>query len=130
MIRSPKPKEAIIETRLAHLPGVKAAGMATTPVLADSDWESSILVEGHENKPGEQTHAYVNRVSPGYFKTLGIHLLSGRTFRESDTANSPKVVVVVRALPDITSANSLRLDIGSVEDMIPLRQPIWKLSES
>jgi predicted permease len=83
-----------LETRLAHLPGVKAAGMASNPVLTDSDWESTILVEGHENKPGEQTHSYVNRVSPGYFKTLGIHLLSGRTFRESDTVNSPKVVVV------------------------------------
>jgi predicted permease len=85
---------SLLETRLAHLPGVKAAGIATNPVLADSDWESTILVEGHENKPGEQTHAYVNRVSPGYFKTLGIHLLSGRTFRESDTVKSPKVVVV------------------------------------
>jgi putative ABC transport system permease protein len=85
---------SLLETRLAHLPGVNAAGIATNPVLADSDWESTILVEGHENKPGEQTHAYVNRVSPGYFKTLGIHLLSGRTFRESDTVKSPKVVVV------------------------------------
>ncbi len=83
-----------LEARLEHLPGVEAAGIASNPVLADSDWESVMRVEGHENKPGEATHAYVNRVSPGYFKTLGIHLLSGRTFRESDTPDSPKVVVV------------------------------------
>lgn len=83
-----------LQTRLEHLPGVKAAGIALNPVLADSDWESSILVAGQQNKPGEQNDAYINRVSPGYFKTLGIHLLSGRTFRASDTANSPKVVVV------------------------------------
>jgi predicted permease len=83
-----------LEARLEHLPGVEAAGIASNPVLTDSDWESTMLVEGHENKPGEATHAYINRVSPGYFKTLGIHLLSGRTFRESDTPDMPKVVVV------------------------------------
>ena len=83
-----------LEARLEHLPGVEAAGIATNPVLADSDWESVIRVAGRENRLGEQTHAYVNRVSPGYFKTLGIHLLSGRTFRASDTADSSKVVVV------------------------------------
>ena len=83
-----------LEMRLEHLPGVAAAGIASNPVLADSDWESVILVAGHQNKPGEATHAYINRVSPGYFKTLGIHLLSGRAFRESDTPDSPKVVVV------------------------------------
>jgi predicted permease len=83
-----------LETRLERLPGVEAAGMATAPVLADMDWESPVLVEGHENKPAEAANSYINRVSPGYFKTLGIHLLSGRTFRESDTPDSPKVVVV------------------------------------
>jgi predicted permease len=83
-----------LEKRLEHLPGVEAAGIASEPVLADVDWESAVKVEGHQNKPGEATHAYVNRVSPGYFKTLGIHLLSGRTFRESDTPDSATVVVV------------------------------------
>lgn len=83
-----------LERRLEQLPGVEAAGNASNAVLADSDWESVIKVAGHENKPGENVLAYVNRVSPGYFKTLGIHLFSGRTFRASDTADSPKVVVV------------------------------------
>ncbi len=83
-----------LEARLEHLPGVEAAGIASNPVLTDSDWESTVLVEGHQNKPGEATHAYINRVSPGYFKTLGIHLLSGRTFRDSDSSDMPKVVVV------------------------------------
>lgn len=83
-----------LERRLSHLPGVEAAGMATNPVLADSDWESTIRVSGHENKPGPNENAYINRVSPGYFGALGIHLLAGRLFRESDTVHSQKVVVV------------------------------------
>jgi predicted permease len=80
-----------LETRLARLPGVESVGIATNPVLTDSDWESSILVEGQVGKPED---AYINRVSPGYFQTLGIHLLAGRAFRLRDSAVSPKVVVV------------------------------------
>jgi predicted permease len=90
---------AQLESRLEHLPGVRAAGLATNPVLADSDWESSILVEGRPVRPEEQAiHAYINRVSPGFFKALGIHLISGRQFRESDTDGAPQVVVVSKSL--------------------------------
>lgn len=83
-----------LEARLERIPGIEAAGMANNPVLTNSNWQSPVLVDDRENKPGEAANSYVNRVSRGYFKTLGIHLLSGRTFRESDTADSPKVVVV------------------------------------
>lgn len=83
-----------LEARLEQLPGVKSAGIATNAVLTDSDWESHIRVAGRVAKPGEKSQAYVNRVSPGYFKALGIHLLSGRTFRPSDVSGTPHVVVV------------------------------------
>lgn len=83
-----------LERRLQNLPGVEAAGVALNAVLADSDWESTVRIAGRVNKPGEDSDAYVNRVSSGYFKALDIHILSGRNFRESDTADSPKVVIV------------------------------------
>jgi predicted permease len=53
-----------------------------------------IVIAGYRPKPGEDMTAYVNAVSPGYFKTLGIHLLAGRVFRDSDTAKSQAVAVV------------------------------------
>jgi len=83
-----------LEARLQQLPGVTSAGIATNAVLTDSDWESHIRVAGRVNKPGEKSEAFVNRVSPGYFKTLGIHLLSGRTFRPDDASGTSPVVVV------------------------------------
>lgn len=86
-----------LERRLSHLPGVEAAGIATNPVLADSDWESDIRVSGRENKPGQNDSSYINRVSPGYFNVLAIRLLAGRVFRESDMTNPQKVVVVSRS---------------------------------
>jgi putative ABC transport system permease protein len=37
-------------------------------------------------------------VSPGYFQTLGIPVISGRTFTDYDTFESPRVVVVSQAM--------------------------------
>ncbi len=37
-------------------------------------------------------------VTPAYFKTLGIPLVSGRTFTDFDTATAPQVVIINRAL--------------------------------
>ena len=40
----------------------------------------------------------VRSVSPDYFRTLGIPLLSGRGFRDSDTEKSPRVAAINHAL--------------------------------
>ena len=37
---------------------------------------------------------YLNRVSPGYFKTMEIPLLMGRDFSEHDTLSSPQAMIV------------------------------------
>ncbi len=42
--------------------------------------------------------ADIRLLSPGYFRTLGIPLISGRTFSESDRAGQPLVLVVNQAL--------------------------------
>jgi predicted permease len=84
-----------LEERLNNLPGVDSAGIADVPLLSGNRWISPmIVIAGYRPKPGEDMTAYVNAVSPGYFKTLGIHLLAGRVFRDSDTAKSQAVAVV------------------------------------
>jgi len=40
----------------------------------------------------------IRLASPDYFRTLGIPLWAGRTFLDSDTADTPSVAVVNRAL--------------------------------
>ena len=49
-----------------------------------------------EFMPGPDTDTRVNsaRISPEYFRTLGIRLLAGREFSASEVAGSPKVAVV------------------------------------
>src|SRR4051812_5450849 len=70
--------------RLHTAPGVKSAAAASVAILSGDEWDSSMAVEGHQEKDGEDMQAFMNAVSPGYFKTLKIALIEGRDFRESD----------------------------------------------
>jgi predicted permease len=83
-----------LEERLRSLPGVSGAGMASNGVLTGNEWDNSVTIEGYAAKPGEDLDPHMNQVTPGYFDTLGIHVLAGRGFLAKDTANSPKVAVV------------------------------------
>jgi predicted permease len=91
--------------RLRSSPGVKSASLAFVPILAGDEWDSSLAVEGHQAKDGEDMQAFMNAVSPGYFETMKIPVLEGRDFRESDAAElgdtvSPSVVIVNRAFAE------------------------------
>jgi putative ABC transport system permease protein len=80
--------------RLRAAPGVKSAGIATVALLSGDEWDSSMSVEGHQAKDGEDMQAFMNSVSPGYFKTMGIPLLAGRDFTRLDIAKDARVAIV------------------------------------
>jgi predicted permease len=75
-------RELLENTRA--LPGVKAAGYTAVPLLAGSEWDSTMSVEGHQAVDGEDMQAFMNSPSPGYFQAMGVTLLEGRDFREAD----------------------------------------------
>jgi putative ABC transport system permease protein len=59
----------------------------------------SFWIEGRTNVPrAERPYARLGTVSGGYFAAMGIPLLSGRTFTESDSAKAPGVAIVSAAL--------------------------------
>jgi predicted permease len=82
--------------KLRATPGFTSVAMATVPILAGDEWDSSMGVEGHQAKDGEDMQAFMNAVSPGYFATMKIPLLEGRDFRESDAKEQPDVAIVNR----------------------------------
>ena len=73
--------------QIRSLPGVKSAAYAAVPVLAGGEWDSTMSVEGHQIKDGEDMQAFMNAVSPGYFQTMGVPLLEGRDFNRRDEAS-------------------------------------------
>jgi len=76
--------------------GVKTAAIASVPILAGNEWDSSTAVEGHTFADGEDQQAFMNAFSPGYFETMRIPLLEGRDFRQSDVVENPTVAIVNR----------------------------------
>jgi len=82
------------EEALAALPGVTAVSAAMVPVLAGSNWVTSVSVEGFEAGPDTDVNSRFNLIGAGYFRALGIPLLSGREFIPSDTFGTPRVAIV------------------------------------
>ena len=80
--------------RLRSAPGVKSTALAAVPILAGDEWDSSMSVEGHQAKDGEDMQAWMNAVSPGYFETMKIPLVEGRDFRVSDAKKESTVAIV------------------------------------
>ena len=67
-----------ITDELTALPGAAAVTGGLVPLLAGSNWGTSVSVEGFEAGPDTDTNSRYNEVLPGYFSTLGIPLLAGR----------------------------------------------------
>jgi predicted permease len=78
------------------IPGVKSASYASVPLLAGDEWDSTMSVEGHQAKDGEDLQAFMNSVSPGYWKTMGLTLLEGRDFDQRDQGEKSSVAIVNR----------------------------------
>jgi predicted permease len=82
--------------RLRGGPGVKSAAYAGVAILAGDEWDSTMSVEGHQSKDGEDMQAFMNALSPGYFEAMGIRLLEGRDFRPTDARKTATVAIVNR----------------------------------
>jgi predicted permease len=98
-----------IVERARQIPGVEAASVARVPVLGGTARMLGFLVEGQpgpdaDSMRGEgggitraRNQINANIVTPGFFRTLGIPVMTGRDFGSRDTEDSPRVVVINQA---------------------------------
>jgi predicted permease len=80
--------------RLSHLPGLAAVAAASHLPLGD---ERQIGVRMEHAAPDDFHWAANSLVTPGYFRAMGIALLRGRDFSDSDRPDSPPVAIVSEA---------------------------------
>jgi predicted permease len=85
--------------RLGALPGAASASLSwSMPFLGLGEARKYLVAGQAARKPGDEPVALVNGVSPRYFETMGIQLLSGRVFGEADTLASTRVFVINEAM--------------------------------
>jgi predicted permease len=80
--------------KLAHLPGVDSAALTSIlPLSPNFQAGGSFEIVGRPKDPANKTHAAIRAVSPSLYSTLGIRLLQGRLFSQSDGPQAAGAIV-------------------------------------
>jgi predicted permease len=87
--------EHLVE-RVRELPGVRSVALTENPPLSLEGFSVLAFVPDGIQMPRdrESFSSAMDTVDEGYFETMGIPILRGRGFLESDTADEPRVAVV------------------------------------
>jgi putative ABC transport system permease protein len=111
-----------LASRLASLPGVEAVGLGTSVLLPALPGSATLSVEGRPpvDRSAPNVPVPYDSVTSDYFRALGIPLLRGRLFTDTDrTGGLPVVVVneafVRRFFPDENPLGK-RVTFGSPSD--------------
>jgi putative ABC transport system permease protein len=81
--------------RVQSIAGVRSAAVTVNLPLYRQGNSISIQIAGRsEPPPGQEPIIVTRMISPGYFETMGIPLVSGRQLTDHDTEKSPNVVVI------------------------------------
>jgi len=81
--------------RVANAPGVLSVAATSYLPVTGSNESDSFTIEGRPPIPKESEPSTEYRiVTPRYFDSMGMSILSGRDFADTDTRQSPNVVVI------------------------------------
>ena len=82
--------------KVERLPGVDAAAVSGYHPL-DPGFTNSFRIVGREAEAARQPEISVRRVTPGYFRTMGVPLVRGRFLTASDHTAAPPVLLINEA---------------------------------
>ncbi len=84
-----------LQTELQTAPGVEAVSIVdAVPLSGNSSSSPYARADGNPVPVNRRPLGLTRSISPGYFRTLGIPLLSGRDFTEQDKLDQPLVVIL------------------------------------
>ena len=90
--------QSVIE-RVSRVPGVTSAAAINGLPLNGLNTGADFVVEGRPGPPPvRHPNGLIRSITRDYFVAMGIPLLSGRTFQETDTSAAKPVVIVNRTL--------------------------------
>src|SRR5262249_7216310 len=86
---------ATLLEKLRSIPGVKHSGITTYLPFSSSKNAGPIKIVGRALAPGELPPVPgANTIDSGYLQTMGVPLLAGRNFSDSDGPDSMRVALV------------------------------------
>jgi len=92
--------QAVLE-RVRRLPGVIATGLVTMPPGGGHFQDMVFVIPEHPSQgPILEQDALTRAADPGYFRAMGIPLLSGRFFRDAERLDRSYYVIINRKLAD------------------------------
>ena len=114
-----------VQERVSAIPGVAAAAISYEIPAFFFPTGAGFLVEGQPPPaPDQVPGSPINGVTPGYFNTLGMRLVSGRDFASSDRHESPHVIILsetmARTLFPGKDAIGRRLNYADGRDPLPM----------
>src|SRR5262249_15851196 len=80
--------------QIRRLPGVQSVGLTSHLPLSGMDGRTGLAIENVPVTTNQPRRAHVRIVSPGYFQAMGLRMVAGRPFQESDRVGSPPVMIV------------------------------------
>lgn len=80
--------------RIAAIPGVQTVSFASKLPIGGRTSFGLVWEAGVDPTPGTGLDASVNRVTPGYFESMGIPMRRGRDFASTDGPQAPDVAIV------------------------------------
>jgi predicted permease len=88
--------------RVASIPGVLSAGYSNNSIVGgrEAGWQDDVSPESGDPAITVKVRAYGTMVSPGFFRTLGIPLVRGRDFNQTDDERHPHVAIVSSRLAE------------------------------
>jgi putative ABC transport system permease protein len=108
--------------KMAALPGVASAGLTRDVPLSGGNPSLNFEIDGREKLDTQlQPRARFRIASAHYFEAIGLPLIQGRFFNESDTEKSPPVAIINQALAkrDFPNQNPIGMRMKTGFDSSP-----------
>lgn len=116
--------------RLSAMPGIQSASAGWPLPMSGTNATISFSIEGRPVAKADEPNDAIGIVMPGYFATMRIPLLAGRTFGDQDGTNGSPVMIVNQAFarkyfPDETALGKrVRVGLGDGVVEHPVREVV------
>ena len=110
-----------LDANLREVPGIRAAGVATSTPLSNNFSGIAFDIPGRSPEPNRrQLSAISEQVTPRYLEATGVHIEDGRGIDERDVPGAQRVVVINRYMAD-----ALWPHTTAIGRLVKIRDSTW-----